>query len=115
MSATAGVQEDGVEYRSEDVVLALVERAVPDPYRMGALVAGQLVSGRLGEVSPAVDPVHDLQAAVLGRFDVGDELHELVGLPIQEKEVQCLQGEGAVAHPRVPVVPVAFAAGCFRQ
>src|SRR5687767_10795075 len=48
VSATAGVEEDGVEYRPEDVVLALVERAVPDPYRVGALVAGQLVSCRLG-------------------------------------------------------------------
>jgi hypothetical protein len=115
VSATAGVQQDGVQYRAEDVVLTLVERAVPDPYRAGALVSGQLVSGRLGEVAPAVDAVHDLQAAVLGGLDIGDELHEFVGLPIQQQVVQCLEREGAVAHPGVPVVPVALTAGRFRQ
>ena len=66
--------------------------------------------GRLGQVAAPVDPVHDLQGAVLVGLHVGDELHELVGLPVQVEPVQRLQGEGAVAHPRVAVVPVAFPA-----
>ena len=89
----------------------------PLPIRTGlrALVPGQVVAGRLGEVAPAVDAVHDLQAAVLVRFDVGDELHELVGLPVQQQVVQRLQGEGRVAHPGVAVVPVALTARGLRQ
>ena len=108
--AAAGVQQQRVEHRAEHVVLALVERTVADPHRPGALVARQLVARRLGQVAAAVDAVHDLQAAVGVRLEVGDELHELVGLPVEVEVVQRLQREGRVAHPRVAVVPVALAA-----
>jgi hypothetical protein len=109
------VQQDGVQHRAEHVVLALVECPVADPHRPGAGVAGQLVAGRLGEVPPPVDPVHDLQGPVVVGLEVGDELHELVGLPVEPEVVQRLQGEGGVPHPRVPVVPVPLAAGRFGQ
>ena len=84
----------------------------PLPIRTGRApgVAGEVVARRLGQVAPAVDPVHDLERAVLVRLDVGDELHELVGLPVEVEPVQRLQREGRVAHPRVAVVPVALAA-----
>ena len=48
-------------------------------------------------------------------FEVGDELHELVGLPVEVQPVQRLQGEGRVAHPGVAVVPVPLASGRLRQ
>jgi hypothetical protein len=35
------------------------------------------------EIAAAVDPVHDLQRAVVVRLEVGDELHELVCLPVR--------------------------------
>ena len=108
--AAARVQQDRVEHGAEDVVLALVEGAVADAHRPRAGVAGEVVPRRLGQVAPAVDPVHDLQRAVLGRLDVGDELHELVGLPVEVEQVQRLQRERRVAHPGVAVVPVALAA-----
>ena len=109
------VQQDRVEHRAEDVVLALVERAVADPHRACAGVAREVVARRLGQVAAAVDAVHDLQRAVLVRLEVGDELHELVGLPVEVEPVQRLQREGRVAHPRVAVVPVALAAGRLGQ
>ena len=108
--AVARVEQDRVERGAEDVVLALVERAVADPDRAGAGVAGQVVARRFGQVAAAVDPVHDLQRAVLGRLDVGHELHVLVGLPVQVQPVQRLERERAVADPGVAVVPVALAA-----
>ena len=111
----ARVEQDRVEHRAEDVVLALVEGAVADPHRPRAGVAGEVVARRLGQVAAAVDPVHDLQRAVLGRLDVGDELHELVGLPVEVEPVERLQREGRVAHPGVAVVPVALAARRLRQ
>ena len=104
-----------VQHRAEDVVLALVERAVADPHRVRALVAGELVARGLGQVAPAVDAVHDLQRAVGVGLEVGDELHELVGLPVEVEPVQRLQRERGVAHPRVAVVPVALAARRLRQ
>ena len=108
--ASAGVQQDGVEDGAEDVVLALVEGAVADAHRLRALVAREVVQRRLGQVPPTVDPVHDLERAVLVGLEVGHELHELVGLPAEVQEVQGLEREGGVAHPRVAVVPVALAA-----
>ena len=103
------VLEDRVEHRAVDVVLTLIEGAVADPHRVRAGVAGELLAERLGQVAPAVDPVHDLQPAVAVGLDVGDELHELVGLPVEPEQVQRLQRERRVAHPRVAVVPVALA------
>ena len=104
------VEQDRVEHRAEDVVLPLIERAVADPHRLRARIAGEVVERRLRQLPAAVDPVHDLQRAVVGRLDVGDELHELVGLPVEPEPVEGLEGERRVAHPRVPVVPVALAA-----
>ena len=108
--AAAGVQQDAVQHRAVDVVLALVEGAVADPHRLRAGVAGEVVAGGLGEVAPPVDPVHDLHRAVGVGLEVGDVLHELLGLPVEVEPVQRPQGERRVAHPRVAVVPVALAA-----
>ena len=113
--AAAGVQQDRVQRRAEDVVLALVEGAVADPHGARAGVAGEILARGLGQIAAAVDPVHDLQRAVLVGLEVGDELHELLGLPVEVQVVQRLQREGRVAQPRVAVVPVALAAGRLRQ
>ena len=44
-----------------------------------------------------------------------DELHELVGLPVEVEVVQRLERERRVPHPRVAVVPVALASGGLGQ
>ena len=109
--AALSVEHDRVQDRAEDIVLALVEGAVADPHRARPGVAGELVAGRLGQVAPSVDPVHDLQRPVLVRLEVGHELHELVRLPVEVEKVERLQGEGRVAHPGEAVVPIALAPG----
>ena len=108
--AALRVEQDRVERRAVDVVLALVERPVADADRPRPGVAREVVARRLGEVAAPVDPVHDLQPAVRVGLEVGDELHELVGLPVEVEVVQRLQGERRVAQPGVAVVPVALAA-----
>ena len=108
--AAPRVEQDRVERRAVDVVLALVERPVADADRPRAGVAREVVARRLGEVAAPVDPVHDLQRAVLVGLEVGDELHELVRLPVEVEVVQRLQRERRVADPGVAVVPVALAA-----
>ena len=113
--AAAGVEQDRVERRPEDVVLALVEGAVADPYRACPHVAGEIVAGRLGEVAASVDSVHDLKRPVLVGLQVGHELHELVRLPVEVQEVERLQREGRVADPGEPVVPVPLAPGGLGQ
>ena len=113
--AAAGVEQDRVEHRAEHVVLALVERAVADPDRPRSGVAREVVPRGLRQVPAAVDPVHDLERAVLVGLEVGDELHELVRLPVEVEEVQRLEREGRVAHPGEAVVPVALTARGLRQ
>ena len=111
----AGVEQDRVEDRAVDVVLALLEGAVAGAHGLRAAVAGELGVDLLGQVAAAVDAVHDLEAAVLVGLEVGDELDELLRLPVQAEEVQRAQREARVAHPRVAVVPVALAARRLRQ
>ena len=105
----ARVQQDRVERRAEHVVLALVERSVSDPHGRRSGIAGEIVSCGLGQVSAPVDPIHDLKPPVLVGLQVGDELHELLRLPVEVQVVQSLQREGRVSQPRVAVVPVALA------
>ena len=69
--AAPGVEQDRVQHRAVDVVLALVPGPVADPHRAGPGVAGQVVARRLGQVAAAVDPVHDLQAAVVDALELG--------------------------------------------
>ena len=89
----------------------------PLPIRTGLAPAYPDRSSRvdLREVTTTVDPVHDLQRTVLGRLDVRDELHELVGFPVELQHVERLQGERGVADPRVAVVPVALPARRFGE
>ncbi len=115
MAAHLRVQIDRVEHGAEDVVLLLVVGAVADPHGPRALVAAEVVERRLGQVAFAADPVHDLQAAVAVTLEVGDELHEVVGLPVEAERVQPPEREGRVAHPAVAVVPVALALRGLRQ
>ena len=113
--AAAGVKQHGVQRRAVDVVLPLIECAVPDPHGTGAGVSREVVTRGLGQITTPVDPVHDLQRSILVELEVGDELHELVRLPVQVEEMKRLQGEGGVADPGVAVVPVALAARGLRQ
>jgi hypothetical protein len=55
------MQEDRVQDGAVDVVLALVEGSVADPYRLGAVVAGQVVDRLSVNGALAVDAVHDLK------------------------------------------------------
>jgi hypothetical protein len=103
------------EHRAEDVVLALAVGVVADADRPRALVAGEVVERLLLQHALAADPVHDLQRAVLVAAEVGDELDEVVGLPVEAERVQAAERERRVAHPRVAVVPVALAAGRLGQ
>ena len=113
--ARLGVQVDRVEHRAPHVVLVLVVGAVADPHRPRVLVAAQVVERLLGQVGAAVDPVHDLQPALRGLGAVGDEVEEVVGLPVEAERVEAPERERGVADPGVAVVPVALAAGRLGQ
>ena len=109
------VQQDRVESGAEDVVLALVEGAVTDPHGRCSRISGEVISSRLGQVPATVDPVHDLECAVLVRLELADELHELVGLPVQVQVMKGLEGEGRVPDPGEAVIPISLPSRRLRQ
>ena len=114
--AATGVEQDRVERRAEDVVLALVERAVADPHRAARRRTrrDRRAWTRVRSRRPSM-PYMICSAPSLVGLEVGDELHELLGLPVEVEEVQRLEREGRVADPGEAVVPVALAAGRLGQ
>jgi hypothetical protein len=105
------VQQDRVECRAVDVVLPLVEGAVADADRLRAAVAGEIFADRFSQIAATVDSIHDLQPAVVVAVEVGHELHEFVGLPVEQQIVQRPQQERRVAQPGVAVVPIPLPRG----
>ena len=91
-------------------MLGLLVRAVADAHRPGALVAVQVVEHLLVEVTPAVDAIDDLQVTAVTFDQVAEEREVVAGLPLEAERVQAPQRERRVAHPGVPIVPVALAA-----
>jgi hypothetical protein len=71
--AVAATEQDRVEGGTEDVVLPLLEGAVADPDGARAAVAGSVLAHRLGQIPATVDPIHDLEAAILVAVEVGHE------------------------------------------
>ncbi len=61
--AVSVVEVDGVDQLAVDVELELVGGAVPDPHRLRAAVALEVVERLLRQLPPPVDPVHDLERA----------------------------------------------------
>ena len=103
----------GVEELAVDVELALVPRAVADPYWPAVAPAAEVGQLAFGEVTFAADAEHDLEveaAADLRCRGVRHELEELVGFVRACRDPQRLEREARVADPRVAVVPVARAA-----
>src|SRR6266498_277356 len=92
---------------------------LPIRHRRRAHVALQVPELLLGQVLVPVDAVHDLQRARLAAGGVAEAplqpLHERAGLLGEPEPEQRVEREGGVAHPRVAVVPVAYAAELLRQ
>ena len=91
--------------------------AVPDPYRRGFPVPLEVRKDLLGKFVPAVDSIHGLQRSVgielpAARFDPA---HERCRLLRVSQAYQGIQGEGGVADPRVPVIPVALPPDLLRK
>jgi hypothetical protein len=109
------VDVEGVHERAVDVVLALVEGAVPDPHRTGAAVPGEVVERRFGQVALAADAVHDLELVAVRETDVRDIAGEVLRLGVESEHVQAPEGEGRVADPAVAIVPVALTPRRLRE
>ena len=107
------VQVERVEEAAPHVVLAVVVGAVADAHGRRVLVAREVREVLLLERALAADAVHDLQLVLLA--DLGEEVEEVVGLPVEAERVEAPEHERRVAHPGVAVVPVAVAAGRLGQ
>ena len=94
-------------------------RAGADPRRRcrcdrRAVIPGQVIERLLGQFPLAADPVHDLQVRVL-LGEVGEEIKEVIRLPVKAQRVQPPEHEGRIAQPGVAVVIIAFSARRLRQ
>ena len=69
----AGVKQYGVEDSAEDVILVLAKGGIADANRARTCVPRQIISCRFEQIASAINAVHDLQRAVLGRLDVRDD------------------------------------------
>ena len=64
-----------------DIELELAHRTIADPDRPRVAIAAQVIELPLDQVTPAIDPVHDLKVtASFVAADFLQEAHELVGL-----------------------------------
>ena len=75
------VRVNRVKDHSPHVVLALIERAIADPDRLGAAIARQVSQRPFTQISLTAQPVHDLDAAAQRGFHQESEV--LVCLPIE--------------------------------
>ncbi len=104
------VEPDRLEHLAVDVELPLLHRAVADPHRARAPVAGEVGELDLGEHPLAADPVEDLEVLGPPRARAPEPVAERVRLVAEAEREQGDEGERAVADPGVAVVPVPLAA-----
>ena len=112
--AGTSVQIDRVQQDAPDVMLALIPGAVADANRPGAVIARQVIKSLLGQFPLAADPVHDLQVGILFG-EVGEEVEEVVGFPVESQRVQAPEHERRITQPGVAVIVVTVPAGGLRQ
>ena len=115
-SRALGVQVDGVEHRAEArrSGAGCRRRCRPAPAAIPRSPSGGRASRSRRSRSPPIPYMICSEPSSLS-LEVGHELHEVVGLPVEAERVQPPQREGRVAHPAVAVVPVALAAGRLGQ
>ena len=102
------MQIHGVEQRAPHIVLRLPVGRVTVADGLCTLVAAEMIEHLFVEGALATDAVHHLQIPFIAG-NVGDELEEIVRLPIEAKRVQPPEHERRVADPAVAVIPVALA------
>jgi hypothetical protein len=95
-------------------VLLVLVGGVADAHGARVLIAGEVVDGLLLELAAPID-ADDVRDAPLLLRELGKEVEEVVGLPVEAQAVRTPEGECRVAHERVAVVVVAIAAGDARQ
>src|ERR1700745_3273000 len=82
-------------------------------------VTGHVVEDPFGQISFPADAVHDLQLERTAEITAADRVDRegevLDRFPVETETVQCPEHERRVPDPGVPVVPVAYTAGRFRQ
>ena len=100
------------------VELGLLPGAVADADRPTIRVALQMRELVLEQQSPASNAVHDLQRTRRRDRSAGrrrEESEELRRFVRTGRDPQRLEREARVAHPAIPIVPVAIAAGHFGE
>ena len=106
-----------IEQLSIDIELELIDGVISDPNGPRALVTLKMAERGFGQVLTAIDAIDGLQRAVRLKLATKglDPFHKPVRLIRQSHAQQPVNRESRIANPAVAVIPVALAAGIFRQ
>ena len=103
------------EHLAVDVELELARGGVADPHRGRLLVARQPADLPFVESALTGGPVHDLELGDIPGHGAQQPVAPRQGLFVESAAHERLEGEGGVAQPAVPVVPVALTTECLGQ
>ncbi len=101
-----------------NIQLDLVDGLIADAHRPGATVAAEVVQLGFWQLLTTVDAVEDVDFGRLAAAvaDASFEpTHVSIGFVDEAQAHKGIDGKRGVTDPSVTVVPVALAAGCFRQ
>ena len=107
-----------VHQLAEDIQLDLVISAVTDAHRLRAAVAGQMRQLGFRQFLLAIDGIEDVEFhrfATAIAHPSAQPLHVVVGFIDKAQAHERVNGERGISDPRVAVIPIALAAGGFRQ
>ena len=113
LAAAAHGVGDGFDHFAVGVELHLAHRRVPDVYRPGAGVTGEVRQRAFAAGLAAEELVKDVQ---LRQREVGraeQPAHEVFGLVVVAEAVERARGQGCVAQPAEAVVPIQVATRPF--
>ncbi len=114
-AAAPGELRGGVDHFAVDVELELVARSVPQAHRPRTAVSGPRLELPFAPGAPPVEVVEHAERGPRQAGRVQEPAHEgarLGGVPQAEERAG---GQGGVAQPAIPVVPVEVAAGPLGQ
>ena len=97
---------EGGHHLAVHVELELAGRRVADAHRARRLVAGKPTDLELVQPAFATRPVHDLQLGGIAGHGAEQPAAPLHGFLVEPATHQGFEGEGGVAQPAEPVVPV---------
>lgn len=103
------ITREGIDDFTVDIELELLRGLVPDTDGTTAPVAVEVDEQVLRDMRLTVEGIDDLQFRLSKTRSVEDPIDECVGFLMEAQTEERANGEGGIAEPTIPVIPVAGA------